>query len=294
MRHVYPNWRQKSGAKGGPNRSAFLPAAFLPAWHNGSVARSRTLSLPIFLGVSLAVHVGSFRTLERHASAPVPAFEPPATSQTVTGETLDVESATADPAEPGDDQETSVSTAREPVLAAADVAAPRPPSRRSVPGAAPSPSAASVVSVFGAAGVRYAADLATTFTRAFPQAASADATWETAPFGGAGAADVTLVIDEEGHLASSAVSGAPSPALRQGIARTLALLAPRTFTAREAVTKIRVTARVSRDEVHDGLHGDVFALSGGSFSGDLGTAFFALPPAGGPGRRVDVQLRLLR
>jgi hypothetical protein len=54
-----------------------------------------------------------------------------------------------------------------------------------------------------------------------------------------------------------------------------------------------VTARIARDDVHDGLHGDVFALSGGSFSGDVGTAFFALPAGSGPGRRVDVELRLL-
>jgi hypothetical protein len=60
------------------------------------------------------------------------------------------------------------------------------------------------------------------------------------------------------------------------------------------VTRIRVSARVTRDDVHDGLHGDVFALSGGSFVGDLGSAFFALPPSAGPGRRVDVELRLLR
>jgi hypothetical protein len=47
-----------------------------------------------------------------------------------------------------------------------------------------------------------------------------------------------------------------------------------------------------KDDVHDGLHGDVFALSGGSFSGEVGTAFFALPAAGG-GRRIDVELRLV-
>jgi hypothetical protein len=207
---------------------------------------------------------------------------------------LDVESAAMDPAESGEEHETSASAAPAPPQGAAEIAAPRLRGSRALPGAAPSPSAAAVVSVFGAAGVRYATDLATTFTRAFPQAASADTAWETAPFGGAGSADVTLVIDADGRLVSSAVTGAPSAALRQGVARTLALLAPRAFTAREAMTKIRVTARVSRDDVHDGLHGDVFALSGGSFSGDLGTAFFALPPANGPGRRVDVQLRLLR
>jgi hypothetical protein len=267
-------------------------------WHNGPVARWRTLPLPVFLGVSLVVHASAFRVVERHAFAPVPAFDPPTTPQTVAGDTLDVESAPVDPAESEEDRETTTARyARDPQLGAALSplpAAARPRSARTVPGAVTSPSAAAVVPVVGAAGARYATDLATTFTRAFPQAASADAAWETAPFGGAGTADVTLVIDEDGHLVSSAVAGAPSAALRQGLARTLALLAPRTFTAREPVTRIRVTARVARDDVHDGLHGDVFALSGGSFSGDLGTAFFALPPASGPGRRVDVQLRLLR
>jgi hypothetical protein len=90
---------------------------------------------------------------------------------------------------------------------------------------------------------------------------------------------------------SSSVTGSPSPALRRGIDRTLVLLGGRTFTARGAVTKLRITARVSPNDVHDGLHGDVFALSGGSFAGDTGTAFFALP--GASARRVDVELRLL-
>jgi hypothetical protein len=140
-------------------------------------------------------------------------------------------------------------------------------------------------------GVRYATDLATTFTRGFPQAASADSIWGGAPFGPAGTATVSLVIDDGGHLTSSSVTGSPSPALRRGIDRTLVLLGGRTFTARGAVTKLRVTARVSPNDVHDGLHGDVFALSGGSFAGETGTAFFALP--GVSARRVDVELRLI-
>ncbi|HTQ47333.1 MAG TPA: hypothetical protein VMI75_31470 [Polyangiaceae bacterium] len=147
--------------------------------------------------------------------------------------------------------------------------------------------------LFGAVGVRYATDLATTFTRAFPQAASADGIWNTTAFGPAGTADLALVLDDSGHLVSHAIGGAPSPALRRGIERTLLLMGPRAFTARGATTRLRVAARVTSDVVHDGLHGDVFALSGGSFSGDLGTAFFALPGAGGPGRRIDVELRLL-
>jgi hypothetical protein len=149
-------------------------------------------------------------------------------------------------------------------------------------------------SIFGAVGVRYAADLATTFTRAFPQAASADPLWMAADFGSAGTADVTLSLDDDGHLASTAIGGTPSIALRHGIERTLVLLGSRPFTARGAVSRLHLRARVGRDDVHDGLHGDVFALSGGSFSGDTGAAFFALPPAGGsPGRRIDIELRLL-
>ncbi|MDP9033615.1 MAG: hypothetical protein M3O50_02320, partial [Myxococcota bacterium] len=159
------------------------------------------------------------------------------------------------------------------------------------------------LALFGAVGVRAASDLPTAFTRAFPQAASADAMWLSAPFGSAGTADITLVIDEGGHLVASRVEGTPSPPLRRGIARTLALLGPRAFTAHAPITRLRVVARVTRDDVHDGLHGDVFAMSGGSFADEVGTAFFALPAApvrdgpdslaaGGRGRRVDISLRL--
>jgi hypothetical protein len=147
---------------------------------------------------------------------------------------------------------------------------------------------------FGAVGVRSATDLATTFTRAFPQAASGDSSWLLEPFGAAGALDVALVLDEDGRLSRASVTGAGSLALRRGIDRTLTLIGSRPFTAREATTRLRVSARVVRDDVHDGLHGDVFALSGGTFSGDVGTAFFALPAAlGSPGRRIDVELRLM-
>jgi hypothetical protein len=142
-------------------------------------------------------------------------------------------------------------------------------------------------------GERLATDLATTFTRALPQVASADAAWSRAPFGSTTVATVTLVLGDDGRLTQRTITGAPSEALRHGIERTLVLLAAREFTARAATTKLRVAARVSRDDVHDGFHGDVFALSGGSFAGDVGMAFFALPAAAGPGRRVDVELRLL-
>jgi hypothetical protein len=172
------------------------------------------------------------------------------------------------------------------------------PADRSSPnpeGSAPSAgAAASTPALFGAVGVRFATDLPTTFTRMFPSAASGDPAWSEAPLGSAGTADVTLVIDDTGHIASESLTGSPSRALRNGIDRTLAALGGRIFTARAAVTKLRVTARVQRDEVHDGLHGDRFALgSGGSFASDVGSAFFALPGPGA-GRRVDVELQIVR
>jgi hypothetical protein len=257
----------------------------------GTVSR-RSPPLSVFAIASVALHASVLLgvTHRSGARAAPPSFEVGAAP--LVGETLDVdESAPAEEEQQSGAEETAPD---ERGHAGEAAAAPHRPSRVGSRAAAsgetqthPPPA------LFGAVGVRYATDLATTFTRAFPQAASADAIWNSASFGSAGDADVTLVLDEAGHLESHAIGGTPSPALRRGIERTLLLLGPRTFTARGATTRLRVTARVTSDVVHDGLHGDVFALSGGSFSGDLGTAFFALPGAGGPGRRIDVELRLL-
>lgn len=139
--------------------------------------------------------------------------------------------------------------------------------------------------LFGAVGERGVADLATTFTRAFPQAASADPIWTHAPFGSAGTVDVTLEIDDTGHLVDTRITGSPSPALREGIQRTLVLIRARSFVSSAAVTRLHVVSTVSPDAVHDGLHGDVFAI-GGSFSGREGSAFFALSI----GRRIDLTI----
>jgi hypothetical protein len=252
------------------------------------------LRLALFTGVSLAVHVAALGTSLRHrdepAKAPV-AFSP--SPAALVGDTLDVEPE----APPIDvDPEPAASPSPDPVASPAPSPAPATapgpgPGKAAHPGTPAAAAPASAPPVFGAVGVRYATDLATTFTRGFPQAASDAAIWRDSPFGPAGTATVMLTIDDAGHLTSSGIAGSPSPALRRGIERTLVLLGGRTFTARGAVTKLRVTARVSPNDVHDGLHGDVFALSGGSFAGDVGTAFFALP--GSAARRVDVELRLL-
>jgi hypothetical protein len=142
--------------------------------------------------------------------------------------------------------------------------------------------------VYGAAGERGAVDLATAFTRGFPQAASADAHWLQAPFGSAGEAIVSLDIAASGMLVGHSVGGSPSAALRAGIERTIALIGARTFTSTGAQTRLRVSARVSPDQVHDGLHGDVFAI-GGSFAQSVGNAFFALAV----GRRIDVRVHAM-
>jgi hypothetical protein len=133
-------------------------------------------------------------------------------------------------------------------------------------------------------GERGSVDLATAFTRGFPQASSADPVWQTVPFGSAGSVDVTLAIDGTGNLVDVRVSGG-SPALVRGIHRTVALLRARSFTAAKASTRLHIVATVSQDQVHDGLHGDVFAI-GGSFSGSEGSGFFALAI----GRRIDVRV----
>jgi hypothetical protein len=150
----------------------------------------------------------------------------------------------------------------------------------------PSSGDATTPALYGAVGDRSAADLATAFTRAFPQAASGDPSWQGAPLGSAGNAVVTVTLDERGSLESMQVAGSPSPALSSAIRRTLALIKGRPFVASAKVTHLRLTATVSADAVHDGWHGDVFAI-GGSYAGGEGSAFFALAI----GRRIDLRVR---
>lgn len=164
----------------------------------------------------------------------------------------------------------------------------RPSSGRADPGQEDGTAGASgPPALYGAVGERSAADLATAFTRGFPQAASADPAWRAATLGSAGEADVVFTLDESGHIEDMQVLGSPSPALSSAIRRTFALVKGRPFVAKGRVTKLHLVASVSADAVHDGLHGDVFAI-GGSFTGGEGSAFFALAI----GRRIDVRVRL--
>jgi hypothetical protein len=261
------------------------------------VHRSRVPFLPVFVVVSVVLHAAGLGTLCRPVSTEsARAVE----VSPLTGETVEI---VAPP--PSETADTPLATAgtdtpsSTPALGNAPApSVPRGSSRRSANQSKP---VASVPALFGAVGERSATDLVATFVRAFPQAASADPIWSSALLGTAGT-NIALVLDDTGHLARIAIAASmttpPSAdlpsALRRGIDRTVGILGGRLFTSRGAVTRLRITARLSLDELHDGLHGDVFALSGGSFSGDVGSAFFALPSTSGRGRRVDVEFRILR
>jgi hypothetical protein len=140
--------------------------------------------------------------------------------------------------------------------------------------------AAGEAALYGAVGERSATDLPLAFTRAFPQASSPDPSWANAQLGAAGEADVTITLDESGHIESVAVN-CPNGSLASGISRTMSLLRARPFTARRKSTHLHLSARISPDQVHDGLHGDVFAIGQSD-----GNAFFALSI----GRRIDVKI----
>ena len=148
--------------------------------------------------------------------------------------------------------------------------------------------AAKDAGLFGAVGDRSAADLATAFVRGFPQVASVDAAWGHVHFGPLASAVIELTLSEEGRIVGHRVLSAPAP-LDQALERTVGLLRGRKFTARGEKTKLVLKCVVSADTVHDGLHGEVFAV-GASFVGKTGNAFFALAS----GRRVDVDVSLGR
>lgn len=173
---------------------------------------------------------------------------------------------------------------RRPAVVARTTSAARTPATLAASAAVPGGGAAAPA-LYGAVGDRSAAELGRAFTRAFPQAASTDPQWASAPLGDAGAATLVVVLDDNGKIEETRIEGAPSAALRAGIARTLQLVKARTFVARQKTTRIALHARVSADEIHDGWHGDVFAI-GASEGGD--SAFFALAI----GRRVDVNVTI--
>ena len=138
--------------------------------------------------------------------------------------------------------------------------------------------------VYGAIGDRSAVDLANFFRRTFPSVASADPLWARAPIGNAGEIYVVVTLDDSGHVTDAHLDGTGSPALKQSATRTLFLVRPRIFTAKAKTTRFLVSATISTDQVHDGLHGDRIALGAQT---DSDEAFFAIPI----GRRIDIRVR---
>lgn len=251
------------------------------------------------LAVSLTAHVAIAVVLTRSRPAPAAAADPAPQNAGETFELPAPESADTPRANaaPSPDENAAA-----PIEFPDAPARPVPPGRaqpaerpsregRHSAGRAPSkaddpPSGSGSSALFGATGDRSATDLSRSFTRDFPQAASGDPVWRTAPVGAAGEATVLLTIDETGHVSNVQVLGSPSGPLAQGIRRTMTLIKARPFVARSKVTKLRIVATISTDTVHDGLHGEVFAI-GGSFADGEGSAFFAL----NVGRRIDLTVR---
>jgi hypothetical protein len=256
------------------------------------------LPLPAYVAASIGLHfaVVVVAVLPHRPRADVLVDEAPPRQGALVGDSfevplevplvpLDLDDPETDPGDPEPAAAPAIAPAPSPEPGVGDPA--RRPARSARPaksGARPPPPP----TVYGAVGERGSVDLATAFTRGFPQASCADPAWQTVPFGPAGAVDVTLAIDGAGNLVDVRVSGG-SAALVRSVHRTGALLHARSFTAARPTTHLHVVATVSQDQVHDGLHGDVFAI-GGSFAGTEGSGFFALAV----GRRIDVRVTEVR
>jgi hypothetical protein len=128
-------------------------------------------------------------------------------------------------------------------------------------------------SVYGAVGERTAVDLPRGFTRMFANASSADPAWDRAALGAVGDVTVTITLDDTGHIESVQTSGGGP--LASSVARTVALLRARPFTAKAKVTHLHISAKISADS-------NEFFLVGQ----DEGSSFFRLPS----GRRVEARI----
>ena len=213
--------------------------------------------------------------LARRAHAREPAAEP---KPALAGETFDISATLKEQPVATPEVAAPAQTASEP----AEVPRPRPRlaarGERSANAAAPAPAPLT----YGALGDRSATSLVVAVVRGFPQAASTDPIWRTVPFGDAGATTLEIELEPDGTVARWSLGAGASPALRQAMVRTMALVGGRSFVARGAITKLRLASRVSPDAVRDGTDA-VYAIHS-EYEGDHGSAFFSLAS----GRRVDV------
>lgn len=143
-------------------------------------------------------------------------------------------------------------------------------------------SGAEIPLTYGALGDRSALDVTIALARGFPQAASPDLEWRSVPLGDAGSAILDVELEEDGTLARWGLGAGASPALREGIRRTMAFIGGRTFLARGRTTRLHVSARVSTDATRDGDDA-VYAIHS-EHEGPNASAYFSLSI----GRRVDL------
>ncbi len=230
-----------------------------------------------FLTASLAIHAGAGGVA--YVVSKIPHLDHGAPSKpTFTGETFEIASespesprevvvAEATPEAKTDDEAT------EPV---------RKPRARIATHGENTTAGAEVPLTYGALGDRSAVDVTVALTRGFPQAASPDAEWRTVPLGDAGSAILDIELEEDGTLARWSLGAGATPALREGIRRTMAFIGGRTFLAHGRTTHLHVTARVSTDATRDGAEA-VYAIHS-EHDGPSASAYFSLSV----GRRVDL------
>jgi hypothetical protein len=235
----------------------------------------------LFLTASVAIHVGIGVGVLRVGAHSKDVHDVP--KPALAGETFDIASVETAAETAGiatTAQPERVTT--EPAEAARPIV---PPGHRASRAGAPE---VEVPLTYGAVGDRSASSIIVTLSRGFPQAASTDAVWQTVAFGDAGSATMEVELAEDGTVSRWSLGAGASPALRQGMVRTMSLVGGRTFIARGAVTKLHVEARVTTDAVRDGSDA-VYAVHS-EHEGDTASAYFSLAI----GRRVDLVITTIK
>jgi hypothetical protein len=250
-----------------------------PRWSILNMMR-RTSAPVMFLVASLALHGGAGISgvwLAHHAKVPTPT----PTMPTFAGETFDIAPADDSPRETVP-VTTNVEDERSGV---AEVAHARPKLETHGDNHA---AAIEPPLTYGALGDRSASSVIVAVSRGFPQAASTDQVWQTEPFGDEGSATLEIELAEDGSMARWSLGQGASAALRQAMVRTMSLIGSRTFIAKGAVTKLRISARVTADAVRDGTDA-VYAIHS-EHEGDTASAYFSLSS----GRRIDLVIGPVR
>ena len=226
----------------------------------GSFRACAALSLAVHIGLAVGVVAPALRHPKANPASGAGASAEHG-SAALGGETFDItdEAApleeSAEPADPEANADESATAA--PIEIDDGPPAPKGSAQRH-PHAARASHAASAApappppALYGAVGERGSIDLVTAFKRSIGMNGLSDPVWNSVPVGFYANADVTLTIDEAGNITHVTVSANAAPALKSAIARTMATIKGRTFTARGAQTRLRIVARVSDQITNQG------------------------------------------